>query len=474
RGILAFPVPLGKIVKDAGGTRAMVNTAALGAATGLTGYDFSKVASVIEDNFRRKGQDVVDLNLKIAQAALDYVRTTFASSFDYRLEPVSGPPRMVINGNQAFCLGALAAGCKFVAAYPMTPSTTIIEFMSVRAARYGIVTKHTEDEIAAVCMAIGAGHAGVRAMASTSGGGFSLMVEALGLAGMTETPVVIVEAQRPGPSTGLATRTEQGDLLFLLHASQGEFPRIVLAPGTVEQCYEAGIRAFNLAERYQTPAIVISDEFLAGAIRSVEREAFDLSEATIDRGQILSDAELDTLDGPYRRYQFTGSGISPRAIPGHPKAVYPATSDEHDEEGHITEEADIRTRMVEKRMRKLEAARQEMRAPETYGSPEADITFLAWGSTYGPLREAVDVLNRSGRKANLVHLVDIWPFPGEKVVASLSRAKYIVDVESNYSGQMASLLRMHTGIVVNARILKYDGRALSPDYILAHLPEEAK
>lgn len=188
KGILACPVPLGKIVKGAGGTRAMVNTAALGAATGLTGYDFSKVAGVIEDNFRRKGQDVVDLNLKIAQAALDYVRTTFASSFDYRLEPVSGPPRMVVNGNQAFCLGALAAGCKFVAAYPMTPSTTIIEFMSARAAQYGLVTKHTEDEIAAICMAIGAGHAGVRAMASTSGGGFSLMVEALGSGGDDRDP----------------------------------------------------------------------------------------------------------------------------------------------------------------------------------------------------------------------------------------------------------------------------------------------
>ncbi|NIO68487.1 MAG: 2-oxoacid:acceptor oxidoreductase subunit alpha, partial [Anaerolineae bacterium] len=265
-------------------------------------------------------------------------------------------------------------------------------------------------------MAIGAAHMGARALVPTSGGGFALMVEALGLAGMTETPVVIYNAQRPGPSTGLPTRQEQGDLLFMLYASQGEFPRFLVAPGTHEECFVTGWRVFNLAEKYQTPALVLSDHYLAVAIRTLELDAFDFEAVEIERGELLSEAELDALGGEYLRYRITSSGVSPRAVPGHPKAVYVAAGNEHEESGAITEEPEMRRAQVEKRQGKLVGMAGEMSGPLRYGPREAEVTFLSWGSTYGPLREAVDRLNAglsrrpspnswTGR-ANLLHFVD--------------------------------------------------------------------
>ncbi|MFQ6093250.1 MAG: 2-oxoacid:acceptor oxidoreductase subunit alpha [bacterium] len=469
RGVKLFPVPMSKMAKEHGGAEVMRNTAVIGAAAGLTEYEFDRIADVIEDNFQKKGGAVVENNLKVARAAYRFARENYAPDFDYKVEPVDGPRRMVINGNQAFCLGAVLSGCKFVAGYPMTPATSVLEWMSTHAQRLGVVTKHTEDEIAAVCMAIGAAHAGVRAMAPTSGGGFSLMVEGLGLAAMTETPVVILEAQRPGPSTGFATRTEQGDLQFILHASQGEFPRIVLAPGTVEQCFQAGARAFNLAEKYQCPVIILSDNYLANSLRTIDREDFNFSQVEIDRGTFLFDQDLDGLSGEYKRYRFTDSGISPRAVPGHPRAVYATSSDEHDEFGHIAEDADNRIKMMDKRMRKLQAAAEEMGEPELYGPEEADLTFISWGSTYGPLREVVDTLNQKGSRANLLAIMDIWPFPTARVAEVLDRAKRTIGVESNYSGQMAELIRVCTGREVTEKILRYDGRPISPEYILTRL-----
>jgi 2-oxoglutarate ferredoxin oxidoreductase subunit alpha len=399
QGIKPFPLPLLGIAEEVG-KPIMANTAALGAAAGVTSFAFEHMASVIRDNFAGKGDDVVDANLEVARRAYDLAEERYAKGFDYGLEAVESPARMVINGNQAFSLGALLAGCRFMSAYPMTPATSIIEWMSAHAERYGLVTKHTEDEIAAICMAIGANHAGVRAMTATSGGGFSLMTEALGLAGMTETPLVIVEAQRPGPSTGMPTRTSQGDLLFMLHASQGEFPRIVLAPGTVEGCFEAGWRAFNLAEKYQCPVIVLYDNFLANSVRSIERSNFQFENVSIDRGQLLSSKELEELSEEYKRYRITETGISARALPGHPKAVFMASSDEHTGDGHFEDEdPENRIKMVQKRLRKLDVAREEMRGPALYGPEEADTTLLGWGSSYGPAREVVDRLN-GGRQGS--------------------------------------------------------------------------
>ncbi len=468
RGVQPFPMPLLHIAKEVGGAEVMLNTAALGAVAGLTEYDLSSMVSVIEDNFRKKGEAVVEGNRRVAQEASDLARQRYAAKFAWKLEPIEGAPRrMVMNGNEAFGLGALLGGCKFVAGYPMTPGSPVLQWLVAHSARYGVATKHTEDEIAAACMVIGAAHAGVRAMTPTSGGGFAQMVESLGLAAMTEVPIVIYEAQRPGPSTGMPTRTSQGDLWFVLRASQDEFPRIVLAPATIEQNFEAGWRAFNLAEKYQSPVIVLADHFLATSLRDVEPTALDFEAVTIERGALLSDADLDALEGEYKRHAFTESGISPRAIPGHPRAVFAVTSDEHDEYGHIEEDAANRTRMMDKRMRKLTAAAEEIRPPLRYGPAQAEVTFIGWGSTYGPLREVVDILNADGSQANLLHIVDVWPFPTDPVTQALEAAKKTVVVENNYTGQMAELIRMATGHQVSGCVLKYDGRPFSPEYILA-------
>ncbi len=472
-GIRAFSSPLVEMAEKVGGHRVMVNTAAIAVATGVTGYSFEKIAGLIEKNFAKKGTSVVEANLKVAEAAYKFAQDNYAAGFEHCLEVIETPPRMLLHGNHAFCLGALASGCRFISAYPMTPTTPVMEWMAAHAAEYGIVVKQTEDEIAAINMAIGANHVGVRGMAATSGGGFSLMVEALGLAGMTETPLVVVEGQRPGPSTGFATRTEQGDLRFVLHASQGDFPRLVLTPGTVEQAFQAGARAFNLAEKYQTPVIVLYDQFLANSLCTVELEAFEFEGVKIDRGEILSPEDLDRQEGEYERFAFTESGISPRALPGsHSKAVYPVTSDEHGPDGHIGEDRENRIHMMNKRMKKLETARGDIWPPELYGPEEAEVTFVAWGSTYGPLREAVDRLNEGGTRANMLHLPQVWPFPRERVSEVLGGAERVIGVEQNYSAQLAGLIRQEAGIKVESSILKYDGRPFSVDYILTRFKKE--
>jgi 2-oxoglutarate ferredoxin oxidoreductase subunit alpha len=467
--IKAFPVPMLKIAKEAG-NKIMANTAGLGAISGITDFEFENMANVIRDNFSKKGQEVVDSNLEVARKAYEFASEKYAADFDYKLASVKAPPRMVISGNHAFAMGALMGGCRFISAYPMTPATSIFEWLTAKAAKYGIVSKHTEDEIAAALMAIGANHAGVRGMTATSGGGFSLMVEALGLAGMTETPLVVHEVQRVGPSTGMPTRTEQADLLFMLYASHGEFPRIVLTPGTIEENFMAGWRAFNLAEKYQCPVIVLTDAFLANSLRTIEQDAFNFDAVEIDRGELLTEKEIDALTEEYKRYAVTKSGISPRAMPGHPNAVFMASSDEHTEDGHFEDEdPDNRVQQMDKRMRKIDLAMSEMRAPAVYGPKKADTTFVAWGSTYGPARETVDTLNENGEKANLIHFTDLWPFPEEKTLSLLKDVKRLVNVESNGTAQFATLLRGQTGVKVDHNILRYDGQPLSPDYILERL-----
>jgi 2-oxoglutarate ferredoxin oxidoreductase subunit alpha len=466
REINAFALPLFEIAEEAGG-KIMANTACFGAAAGVTSFPFEFIASVIRDNFAKKGDKVVQSNLQTAEKAYQVAEERYAADFDYQLEGLDAPQRMLINGNQAFCLGALLGGCRFMSAYPMTPSTGIIEWMAAHSHQYDIVTKHTEDELAAILMAIGANFAGVRGMCATSGGGFSLMVESLGLAGMTETPVVIVEAQRPGPSTGMPTRTGQGDLLFIMHASQGEFPRIILAPGTVEECFHSGWRAFNLAEKYQCPVIVISDNFMANSVRSIERTDLHFEDVVVDRGRLLTKEDLDNLEGEYLRYEFTEDGISPRALPGHPNAVFQACSDEHDQKGNFADEdPDNRTKMVQKRLRKLDAAREEMREPFLYGPEETETTLVGWGSTYGALREVVD---RHDGKANLLHFTDLWPLPVDKVLPHLDEAQRLITVENNATGQLARLLRTYTGVEVDQQISKFDGRPFSPEYVLDRL-----
>lgn len=468
----AMPVPLQQIALAEGGDVVMSNTAATGAAAGLAGLDLEVVSGVVRDGFGKKGGPVVDKNLKVAAAAYQFAKEKYAGDFRFKLPACTSNPRMLISGNDALAMGALVGGVKFVAGYPMTPGSPILEWLAARSAEFGIVIKHAEDEIAAINMIIGAAQMGARSLTTTSGGGFCLMVEALGLAGMTEVPIVVIDVQRPGPATGHATRHEQGDLLFLIHAAQGEFPRIVLAPGTIEQCYEAGYRALNLAEKYQTPVLILSDAFLAHSPRDLPLDAFDLN-VPIERGELMSQEQLDALSGPYLRHAVTESGISPRALPGHPRAVYPITSDEHEPNGHICEDAATRIEQMDKRMRKLETARSEMQAPVEYGPRDADLTFVTWGSAVGPLRSTVELLQAEGKSARIVQIMDIWPLPVEKVERSLSGSKRMVVVEQNYGGQLAALLRAWTSVRPDALINRYDGRPMTPDYILQRLREVA-
>lgn len=492
RDLRFMPVPLVKIAADHG-SRVMMNTAALGAVAGITGVPLDVISEVTRDNFAPKGADTVEANLAVAAAAHRFAQERYGD-FPVRVPPGDGRRRMLIHGNHAFALGALGGSCRFVAAYPMTPATSIVEYLASVGAEHGVVVKHAEDEIAAVCMAIGAAHAGARAMTATSGGGFSLMTEALGLAGITETPLVVVNVQRGGPSTGLPTRTEQADLLFALHASQGEFPRIVFAPGDIAGCFEAGWRAFNLAERYQCPVIVLSDLFLAGSLQTVEPDAFDFDAVPIERGALLRpgaahgdpggssvDAETDGTAseamtspshtweaGAYPRFALTDSGISPRPLPGDPAAVFTAPSDEHTEDGHITEEIHTRVAMMRKRMRKEQAAlRDEIRPPRRFGPDQPALTLVCWGSTAGAAREAAAALTDAGRPAAVLQFEDLWPFPAAAAAAALDAAGLTIGVEQNFTGQLAMLVRMMTGRDLDRRVLAYDGRPFTPQEIVA-------
>ncbi len=369
---------------------------------------------------------------------------------------------MLITGNEAIALGAIAAGCKFMAAYPMTPATSIMEYMASKAKDFDLVVVQPEDEIAAINMIIGAAFAGVRAMTATSGSGFALMVEGLGLAGITETPIVAVVAQRPAPAVGLPTRTEQGDLQFVLTAAPGEFPRAILAPATVEDAFWLTVKAFNIADKYQLPVLLLTDQHLASSYTTVER--FDASKVTIDRGLLFSGGESG-----YRRHAITQSGISPRAFPGQEGILVATDADEHDEEGHIIEDAYTRTQMMLKRLRKLDGLREEIGSPRIYGPQNAETTLIGWGSTYGALKEAVDIMRGEGLDVNLLHLNEVWPFPTEAVLSALDQASRSFVVENNATGQLARLIRSETGKKVTAEILKFDGRPFTPALVADEL-----
>ncbi len=468
RGRQAFPLPLGAIAQEEGGSRVMINTAALGAAAGITGFSTETMEEVTRENFGAKSEEVAEKNLAVMRAAHQMAQERHGTEFGHRLSavPETGQ-QLFLQGNQALAYGALVAGCRFMSAYPMTPATTILEWLTAVDPSLGVVTKHTEDEIAAIAMAVGASFAGTRAMTATSGGGLSLMVEAIGFASMAEVPVVIVDAQRGGPSTGLPTRSEQSDLQFVLNLGHGEFPRIVVAPGSIGQCFEAAWRAFNLAERYQCPVFILTDSYLASALRTFPVDYFDTADVTFDRGKLVTNGGGGAVDGNgrFQRYEITDDGISPRAFPGNPDTIHSVTSDEHTEAGHISEDADDRVPMMDKRMRKLETARAEMEPPRRYGPPEADVTLVCWGSTYMICREAVELAAEQGLSLNLLQFLDLWPFPGG-VAEILGAADRLVLVEQNFNGQLGQLIRQETGIRIEDRLLRYDGRVFDPEDII--------
>ncbi|MBI2850380.1 MAG: 2-oxoacid:acceptor oxidoreductase subunit alpha [Chloroflexi bacterium] len=463
----AFGVPLERLAVEQAGDKVMTNTVALGAALGLVRYDFAVSEQVLREYF--KGGDISANNIKAARAGCKYVQENYHGDFDRFLSPISQVKRMLLNGNDAISLGAIAAGCKFVAAYPMTPTTSIMEYMAAKADEFGLAMVQAEDEISAINMAIGAGYAGVRAMTATSGSGFCLMTEGLGLAGITETPVVIVEGQRPGPAVGLPTRTEQGDLQFVLYAHQGDFPRAVLAPGTFEDCFWLTVKAFNLAEKYQLPVLVMTDHHLASSYGTIEK--FDISKVAIERGLLVSDKEAN--DSAYKRHLITESGISPRAFPGQGKALVVTDADEHDEAGHLIEDADTRTRMMDKRLRKLTGLSKEISPPELYGSAETDTLLIGWGSTRGAIREATDILCQEGSSVSSLYLSELWPFPSGNIAGLLDKAKRSFVIESNATGQMSRLIRTETGKKTGT-ILKYDGRPFTPNEIVQAIKKEGR
>jgi len=462
-----FSVPLGKLAEEKAGAKLMANTVALGVALGLVHYDPEILAGVLREHFGtgEKGEG----NVKAAAAGYEYAANNFKEKFKQSLNPLSDKKRMLINGNEAIALGAIAAGCTFMASYPMTPATSIMEYLASKSDALGLVVVQPEDEISAANMIIGAAFTGARAMTATSGGGFCLMVEGLGLAGITETPIVVVIGQRAGPAIGLPTRTEQGDLQFALHASHGEFPRAVLAPATIEDAFWLTVKAFNLAEKYQLPVILLTDQHLASSYSTIDK--FDLSKVSIDRGLLLTKEEMARL-GEYKRHQITPSGISPRALPFEENALVATDADEHDEEGHLIEDADTRTQMMLKRLRKLDGLRSEIQGPRIYGSQKAEIALIGWGSTYGALKEAVDILRGDGLDVNLLHLNELWPFPSEAVTTALDGAHQSFVVENNATGQLARLIRSESGNKVTGGILKFDGRPFTPTLIASELKKE--
>ena len=465
-----FSVPLNRLAKETTGNAQVSNTIALGVIFALIRSDLNILANVVQEYFGagKVGED----NAKAVRAGYDYTLQNYKGDFKQRLSSIDNRKRMLINGNEAIALGAIASGCKFVSGYPMTPTTPIIEYMAAKSKEFDLVVFQPEDEIAAVNSVIGAAYAGTRAMTATSGGGFCLMVEGLSLAGMTETPIVVVLGQRPGPAIGLPTRTEQGELEFAIHAGHGDYPKAVLSPATIEEAFWLTVKAFNLADRYQLPVILITDHHLASSYFTMEK--IDLSKVTIDRGELLS--EGDRASGSeYKRYQLTASGISPRAFPMQQEGVLVvADSDEHSEEGHIIEDAETRNNMMRKRMNKLSGMRTEMSPPRLEGASKADITLAGWGSTYYAIREAAEMLKSKGLSVNSLHFSELWPFPADSVAEVLSDAGRIYVIESNASGQLAHLIQAETCIKVSDRILKYDGRPFTPSDIVQEVKKRNK
>ncbi len=449
-----LPRPLQKMAAEAGNKKT-AGSSALGALVKLFGMEADNARKTVQEFFVAK---YAKENLSAFTMGYESVDVKFTPI------PRKDDNKILINGNQAVALGAIAGGCKFYSAYPMTPSTSIMNYLAAKMQEAKIVVEQAEDEIAAINMALGASYAGARAMTGTSGGGFALMVEGLGLSGMMELPLVIAEIQRPGPVTGFPTRTEQSDLKFVISASQGEFPRMVIALKNPEDAFYQTVRAFNLADKYQIPVILLGDQFLADYTVSVK--PFDLSKVKTDR--YLTDT-AEYRDREYRKYEITETGISPRIIPGKMPGTYvEVDSDEHDEAGHITESAEIKVKMTDKRMRKLSyLSKDDLIEPEFFGAEDFAVLLVAWGSLHGPVQEAVAMLNReqssSGSPLKYAALIfgDIWPFPAKTLHRIAPGAKEIINVEQNATGQLAALMMENTGIKCGKSILKYDGRPIS-------------
>jgi 2-oxoglutarate ferredoxin oxidoreductase subunit alpha len=455
-------IPVGELLADLPRNPVMQNTVLLGALMFLLKIPWEVFEGSVRLQFGKRKADLAGTNVTAARRGWEFAEKNFPPP-DHIALAGDGKRRIVITGNQAAGLGAVAGGCKFYSAYPMTPASSIMHWLAPRASRYGMLMKQAEDELSAINMAIGAGFAGVRAMVGTSGGGFALMTEAIGLAGMIEAPVVAVLSQRGGPSTGLATKTEQGDLFQALGASQGEFPKAVIAALDPVDAYYSTVEALNLAEKYQMPVIVMLDLYLSEQNVVVDPESLN-PRIPIDRGEVVREVE-----GDYLRYRDTPSGVSPRTLPGTPGGMHIAASDEHNEQGVLVSDwytnPSMRTRMMGKRMRKMEGVLHdtEPRGFIREGPEEVELTIVGWGSTFHVLEEARRALTDGGHPANLIQFRTLWPFPAQKVLPFLRSAKRIVCVENNYGGLLARLIRQETGVEIPFAIRKFDGEPFSID-----------
>ncbi len=451
----SIAVPFTQIAKKSGGSTLMANTVACGVIFAILGYDTKALQGYINEEFARKGPEIIQANTAAAQAGCDHAEALKIKIFSPRH---TSAPVKITSGATAIALGAATAGVKLVASYPMSPSTATLAALAGMADEYNIVVEQAEDEIAAINMVCGATYAGVPALTTTSGGGFALMVEGLSLAGMLEVPAFIVLAQRPGPATGMPTRTAQGDLQFALHAGHGEFPRAIFAPGTVEQCYELTRHALEVAHQYQTPVILLTDQYLQDMEQNIP--PLDTDAPHIDR-HIVPNVHAD-----YQRYVVTDSGISPRALPGGISRVV-MDSDEHDATGHLSEDFAIHLEQYDKRLRKEKPMANTMLAPVYYGPPDAENLLITWGSSYGAALEAVDRLNDSAHSYGMLHFTQLWPLNIPVIENMLAGYKQHIVVEGNATGQFAALLREQGLIKKCAHINRYDGLAFTADYLVA-------
>ena len=451
-------IPFSKIASDIGG-RIYVNIIAAGVVLGTVGVEQHLLTNFIREFFSKKSEDVIKRNVEAIKKGYE-VGTQILNSGKIEFTIRSSPrikDENLLNGSEAVGLGALAGGCKFLSSYPMSPSTGVMVFLSQQMEDFDIVVEQAEDEISAINMAIGASYGGARSMVTTSGGGFALMIEGVSLAGMLEIPVVIHLGQRPGPATGLPTRTEQADLELALYSGHGEFPRIILAPGNLKDAFFLTQKAFNLADKYQIPVFVLTDQYLIDSLMNLP--LLDISD-TRDENHVVK-----THKG-YKRYELTEDGISPRGIPGFGEGLVGVDSDEHDEEAHITEDIILREKMVDKRLKKLDSIKKEIVPPELVGSSNYKVLITGWGSTYNVVREALQELGRED--ISFLHFKQVYPLY-EGTRDYLHKAQKNIIIENNATSQFGKLIKLYTGVDIEAKILKYNGLAFSVEEVAAEI-----
>jgi 2-oxoglutarate ferredoxin oxidoreductase subunit alpha len=466
-GVKAMEVPFGEIALKYDKKPIMRNTVAAGALAAATGIEFSVLSEAITDQFGKKNPEVAENNIHAAKEGFDLAATKYGVvkklDYDYNTR------RPIMHADFTVALGAAAAGCRYYAAYPMSPASPIVHWMAANAKKLGITVFLGEDEISVVNSTIGASYAGARAMCATSGGGFSLMQEAIGEAAMTETPLVVVDVMRAGPSTGLPTKTSQGDLNMMMGISHDDFPRVILAPRTPQEAFYIAGRAFNIADRFQVPALILLDFAIAdGGYQTIDPLDFSLP---IDRGKVAAGSDPASTNGVwFKRFELTPDNISPRSFPGTPDMMYVAKTDEHDEFGHdlsdmlsgLKDAVKIRERMHEKRMKKLDQISKEMILPELFGPDRADLTVVSWGSTANPVREALRRLSGEGLRVNSLEFTQLYPLNVVDVTKALKSCNSLLNIEGNYTAQFAGLLKKETGVVMPRNFLKYNGEPIYP------------